>query len=171
MGEIATRAATSTARCAATRGDGRHRGDGAPSPDNPQRLFDHAQNVFWVGDIARQRGQMARAETALREYKRLADRMVAIDPDNLKWRMETQYAAANLGIALFEQRRFPEASRQFQEALNTIEQLAAAEPRQQRLSEVRRRIARLAGGFRSAPRAVSTKRSGSASGSWHCSIA
>ena len=99
------------------------------SPDDPQRLFDHAQNVFYVSDIARQRGQMARAETALREYKRLADRMVAIDPDNLKWRMETQYAAANLGIALFEQRRFPEASRQFQEALNTIEQLAAAEPR------------------------------------------
>ena len=99
------------------------------APDDPQRLFDHAQNVFYVSSIARQRGQMARAETALREYKRLADRMVAIDPDNRKWRMETQYAAANLGIALFEQRRFPEASRQFQEALNTIEQLAAAEPR------------------------------------------
>ena len=98
------------------------------SPDDPQRLFDHAQNVFYVSDIDRQRGQMGRAETALREYKRLADRMVAIDPDNRKWRMETQYAAANLGIALYEQRRFPEASRQFQEALNTIEQLAAAEP-------------------------------------------
>ena len=98
------------------------------SPDDPQRLFDHAQNVFYVSDIARQRGQMARAEKALREYKRLADRMVAIDSGNRKWRMETQYAAANLGIVLFEQRRFPEASRQFQEALNTIEQLAAAEP-------------------------------------------
>ncbi|MEO7364838.1 MAG: hypothetical protein ABIW03_00795, partial [Sphingomicrobium sp.] len=98
------------------------------APDDPQRLFDHAQNLFYVSDIARQRGQLPRAEAALREYKRLADRMVAIDADNPKWRMETQYAAANLGTALFEQRRFAEATRQFQEALNTIEQLAAAEP-------------------------------------------
>ena len=30
-------------------------------PDNPQRLFDHAQNVFWVGYIAWQRGQTEQA--------------------------------------------------------------------------------------------------------------
>ena len=32
------------------RSDGRHGGSGAARcPDDPQRLFDHAQNVFWVG--------------------------------------------------------------------------------------------------------------------------
>lgn len=99
------------------------------APDDAQLLFDHAQNVFWVGEIARQRGQMGRAEAAMREYRRLADRMVAIDPANAKWRMETQYADANLGIVLLAQRRFAEASRQFQQALNTIERFAAADPR------------------------------------------
>src|SRR5690348_8460382 len=45
-------------------------------PDDPQRLFDHAQNVFYVGEIAQGRGQFKSAEQYLREYKRLAQRMV-----------------------------------------------------------------------------------------------
>jgi len=98
------------------------------APDDPQRLFDHAQNVYWVSEIARQRGQINQAETAMREYKTLAYRMTAIDPANPKWQMETQYADANLGIVLLERRRFAEASKQFQQALNTIERLTAAEP-------------------------------------------
>ncbi len=42
-------------------------------PDDPQRLFDHAQNVFYVGEIAHNRGQFETAEAHMREYKRLAD--------------------------------------------------------------------------------------------------
>ena len=96
-------------------------------PDDPQRLFDHAQNVFWIGEIARQRGQVREAEASNREYQRLARRMVALEPNNMKWRMETQYADANLGIILYQQRRFDEAARQFQQALQTIEALATAD--------------------------------------------
>ncbi|HEY7005612.1 MAG TPA: TIR domain-containing protein [Sphingomicrobium sp.] len=98
------------------------------SPDDPQRLFDHAQNVFWVGEVARQRGQVDQAEAAMREYKRLADRMVALQPDNPKWRMETKYADSNLGIILYDQRRYDEAARQLQHALSTVESLAASDP-------------------------------------------
>ena len=32
-------------------------------PDDPQRLFDHAQNVFWVGYIDWQRGETEAAAT------------------------------------------------------------------------------------------------------------
>jgi tetratricopeptide (TPR) repeat protein len=98
-------------------------------PEDPQRLFDHAQNVFYVGEIAHQRGHLDRAEAAMREYKRLADRMVAIDSNNLKWRMEVQYAEFNLGIVLQDQRKFAEASRQFAGALQTIEAVAAVDPK------------------------------------------
>ncbi len=77
------------------------------SPDDPKRLFDHAQNVFWVGEIARARGQTDQALTAYREYERLADRLVALEPDNLKWRMESLYSAEDVGIALYNERRFP----------------------------------------------------------------
>ncbi|MCY7272072.1 MAG: toll/interleukin-1 receptor domain-containing protein [Sphingomonas bacterium] len=98
------------------------------APNEPQRLFEHAQNVFWVGEIARQRGLFDKAEAAAREYKNLAYRMTAIEPGNARWRMETQYADANLGIVYLATRRFPEAIRQFQTALATIERVAAPEP-------------------------------------------
>ena len=98
------------------------------SPNDPQRLFEHAQNVFWVGEVARQRGQADQAEAAMREYKRLADRMVALEPDNPKWRMETKYADSNLGITLYDQHRYAEADRQLQHALSTVESLAASDP-------------------------------------------
>lgn len=98
------------------------------TPNDPQRLFDHAQNVFWVGEIARERGRLDQAEAAAKEYRRLAYRMTAIDPNNVRWRMETQYADANLGIVYLARRQFTEASRQFQTALATIERIAAAQP-------------------------------------------
>ena len=95
---------------------------------DPQRLFDHAQNVFYVAEIEMRRGNMARAETGLRNYARLAAQMVAIEPDNMKWRMEVQYAATNLGVVMFNQRRFDEASRQFEQAVRTIDAIATADP-------------------------------------------
>ena len=69
------------------------------SPGDPQRLFDHAQNVFWLGELARKRGQMGEAETAYREYKRLADRMVAanrtISNGGWKWPMPPRISASS----------------------------------------------------------------------------
>ena len=90
-------------------------------PNDPQRLFDHAQNVFWTGEIDRDRGRNAPAEAAFREYKRLADRMAALEPNNLRWRMEAAYGDLNIGIVFRNQRRFAEAARQFGRALGPAE--------------------------------------------------
>jgi tetratricopeptide (TPR) repeat protein len=120
-------------------------------PDDPQRLFDHAQNVFWMGEIARKRGQMDKAEAAYREYKRLADRMVALEPDNLTWRMEVQYAREDLGIALMSQRRFPEAARQFEDSLRPMESLASIDPSK---TEYQRELANAFGWLAEANRAM-----------------
>jgi tetratricopeptide (TPR) repeat protein len=97
-------------------------------PDNPERIFEHAQNVFYIGEIQKRLGRPRAAEAAMREYKRLADRMVALDPDNIRWRMEEQYALANLGIVLFVQRRFPEAVTQLRQSLAVIDGLALTDP-------------------------------------------
>lgn len=97
-------------------------------PDHAQHLFDHAQNAYWLGDIAMQRGDAASAERAFRLYKQLAERMIAIDPNDMKWRMESQYAETNLGIVLFNQRRYPDAARAFAKALGIVGALAAADP-------------------------------------------
>lgn len=90
-------------------------------PSDPQRLFDHAQNIFYLGEIARESGDARRAENAYREYKDLADRMVAIDPANPKWRMELLYAKENIGIILLYQRRFGEATRLLEATLRPME--------------------------------------------------
>jgi tetratricopeptide (TPR) repeat protein len=99
------------------------------NPRDPQAIFDHAQNVFYVGEIDHNRGNFPAAEAAMREYRRLALEMVALAPDSMKYRMEVQYADTNLGVALFDQRRFQEAAALYLEALKTIEAIAAADPR------------------------------------------
>ena len=89
------------------------------NPDDPQRLFDHAQNIFWIGDLARRRGETGEAEVRFREYRDLANRMVALQPDNLKWRMEVLYAHEDLGLVQYNQRRFAEAAGMFAERART----------------------------------------------------
>ena len=98
------------------------------APGDPQRLYDHAQNVFWVAWVGRDRGQLSDAEAGMREYRRLAEAMVAAGPGNPKWRMEQGNANVNLGVVLLDRRRFAEAASSFAEALRTIDALAAAEP-------------------------------------------
>ena len=98
------------------------------NPDDPERLFEHAQHIFYIGAIARDRGQLKETETAWREYKRLADRMVELEPDNMRWRMESGMADTNLGTIFYEQRRFAEARIELRRALQKIEALATADP-------------------------------------------
>lgn len=98
------------------------------SPNDPKRLFDHAQNVFWIGEVARYAGRPAEAEAGYREYKRIADEMAALEPDNLRYRMEVLYADEDLGISLYDQHRFFEAGAKFEDVLGPMEQLTSLYP-------------------------------------------
>jgi eukaryotic-like serine/threonine-protein kinase len=98
------------------------------APSDPERLFDHAQILFAFGQIALSRGRLRETERAWRGYRDLAYRMVALDPADPRWQMETQYGDANLGVVLYKQRRYPEASASFSHALRTIERVSAAYP-------------------------------------------
>jgi tetratricopeptide (TPR) repeat protein len=100
-------------------------------PTNPQAIFDHAQNVFYVGQYAQYAGDLRTAETSMREYQRLARQLVALQPDNMKYRMEVQYADTDLGVVLNDQRRFAEAIPQFNDALGTMEAISTADPTNQ----------------------------------------
>ena len=97
-------------------------------PDDPQRIFDHAQNVFYVGDVARQRGDTRTAEASLHEYKRLATKLIASNPSKPEWQMEGIYADTNLGILLLESGRYGEAATVFENSLVDREKLAANAP-------------------------------------------
>ncbi|HWJ38884.1 MAG TPA: TIR domain-containing protein [Sphingomicrobium sp.] len=98
------------------------------NPEDAQRLYEHAQNQFYFADLAMKRGRLDAAESAFREYKKLADRMVGLQPDNMKWRMEQQNADANLALVLSNQRRFAEAATQWAQAFRMIDALTTANP-------------------------------------------
>jgi tetratricopeptide (TPR) repeat protein len=98
------------------------------SPEDAERIFDHAQNVFYLGDLARLRDDSPKAEAAMREYKRLAEQMIAKDPSNPKWQMEGIYADTNLGILLHETGRYSEAAAVFENAIAVRERLATTYP-------------------------------------------
>ena len=98
------------------------------SPDDPERLYLHAQNVFYVGEVARFAGHPVQAEASYREYKRIADQMSGLQPDNLKYRMEVLYAEEDLGISLYNEHRFAEAAQLFKGAAGPMANLAALYP-------------------------------------------
>ncbi len=120
------------------------------SPDDPQRLYDHAQNVFWMGELARQQGRIDQAEAPYLEYKRLADRMAEIQPSNLKWLMEVQYASHNLGIIAMRRRNFAQAARLFGGTIAPVEGFISIDPDN---AEYQRTLANGLGWFADAERA------------------
>jgi tetratricopeptide (TPR) repeat protein len=66
-------------------------------PSNAQRIFDHAQSVFYVGDIAFRRGDLSAARQGFTDYLHLAEQLVASDPNKGAWQLELAYATSNLG--------------------------------------------------------------------------
>jgi tetratricopeptide (TPR) repeat protein len=97
-------------------------------PDDPQRMFDHAQSVFYVGSVALSRGQIDVAAGQAREYRQLADGMIAADPDNPTWQLEGVYASSNLGAIEIEQARYADAANTYQAAVVAMDRLTASNP-------------------------------------------
>lgn len=98
------------------------------NPNDPERVYQHAQNVFYIGEIAYGRGQLDEAATRFTEYKQLADRMVALDPNNMTYRVEVQNGLANLGAVRIAQRRYAESAGLSEQALRTIEAVTTFDP-------------------------------------------
>ncbi|MFZ5617539.1 MAG: TIR domain-containing protein, partial [Pseudomonadota bacterium] len=89
----------------------------ARDPENPQRIFDHAQSVFWVGYIAWQRGDREKAKRQFTDYHDYAQRLVAIDPANEDWQAELDYAYSNLGTLAMDAGDAAEAEAWFRKSL------------------------------------------------------
>lgn len=68
------------------------------NPNYQQRIFEHAQSVFWVGAVKWQRGEYQAAVADFQTYKDLAEQLTALDPENPDWQLEIIYANSNLGI-------------------------------------------------------------------------
>ncbi|WP_325461588.1 toll/interleukin-1 receptor domain-containing protein [Phenylobacterium sp.] len=68
----------------------------AAKPDDPERIYNHAQSEYWVGYIDYRRGRREPARAGWESYRRLAEQLTRIDPQNPKWRRELGYAEGNL---------------------------------------------------------------------------
>jgi hypothetical protein len=116
-------AATAFARAAATTAR-----QLAMAPDDPQRIFDHAQSVFWVGALDYDAGRYDAAEAAFQRYDALARELVTREPARIEWQIEAAYAARNLAMLDLKRMRLPAATRGFERARNAWQALVAVRP-------------------------------------------
>ncbi len=76
----------------------------ALAPNDPERIFDHAQSEYWFGLVDYDLGHFARAHNAFRAYQHLTDRLIALQPTNTKYRKEASYAEGNLCSVAYKER-------------------------------------------------------------------
>jgi tetratricopeptide (TPR) repeat protein len=100
----------------------------ARNPRDTSRLFDEAQNVYWLAYVDWRQGQGEAAEAGFKEYSRLAETLVRLEPANPAWRLETAYARSNLGTVFLEQGRLDEALVAFEGARATFKTASLNEP-------------------------------------------
>jgi tetratricopeptide (TPR) repeat protein len=83
------------------------------APTDPDRIFDHAQSVFYLGDISVARQNLAEGERRFGEYYSLAQRLNEMEPDAARSRLELAYATSNLGAAKFNRGEYEAALKFF----------------------------------------------------------
>jgi hypothetical protein len=77
----------------------------ARNPNDGQRIFDHAQGVFWVGYIAWQRGDLKTGREYFSQYLAKAQQLARMDLENDAWNGEVGYASQSLGILELDDNR------------------------------------------------------------------
>ena len=108
-------------------------------PNDPNRIFAHAQSEYWVGFINWQNGDGTAARRGMEAYATLAQRLVALQPGNDNWLMERAYAYGSLGTLILRQTGSGAAAQSnFLRALQDKQTVARHEPQK---SETLRSIA------------------------------
>lgn len=100
----------------------------ARQPGNGERIFDEAQNVYWLAYLEWRGGNPVAAERGFKRYGDLAQSLVALDPGRADWRLEVAYARSNLGTLLLEQGRAQDALITFRAAATAFEAERARSP-------------------------------------------
>ena len=119
------------------RGDGRHCGGGAPRSRRSAGASSTMRRTFSTSaKFAQQRRRPADGRRRpCANTSGLADGWSRSQPDNMKYRMEVQYADTNLGVVLLDQRRFAEAVDAVrQSAASTMEAICDRRSAEQGLS-------------------------------------
>ncbi|KRA84457.1 toll/interleukin-1 receptor domain-containing protein [Altererythrobacter sp. Root672] len=92
-------------------------------PDNGQRIFDHAQSVYWIGYVAWQRGDIPTAREYFGQYLHYAERLAKLEQLKPEWEGELSNAHSALGVLELDDGRLPQALGYFQKAQLASERL------------------------------------------------
>jgi tetratricopeptide (TPR) repeat protein len=97
----------------------------AAAPNDPERIFAQAQSEFWIGFVDYQQNRFSAAKPAFQAYKRLADQLVSIAPNDPRYLREAGYAEGNLcSIALKPPKDLATALKSCSAALEHMEMAA-----------------------------------------------
>ncbi|HJV42574.1 TIR domain-containing protein [Caulobacter sp.] len=90
------------------------------APKNAAYVFNHAQNEAYASKVAFIRADWKTAQAGYRRYNALAERLIALRPDNLDYRREIGYAQGNLCSVALRMRDTPAALDYCGRALRTM---------------------------------------------------
>lgn len=90
---------------------------------NPRYVYDHAQNEFHIGDVAYVRDYWRTAKVGYLRYNALAERLIALKPDNIEYRKEVGYVQGNLCAVALKMRDTPAAAEYCARSLKTMSQV------------------------------------------------
>lgn len=99
----------------------------AADPNNPGLVFDHAQSVYWMGYADYERSNFSLTKSAWEEYRRLAEKMVSLDPGEPRYLRELAFAEGDLCTIAFKPPR--DLSQAFKLCSAALEHMEAAAKR------------------------------------------
>ena len=95
-------------------------------PDNPERVFDQAQSVYWNGYASYTESRFKDTEASFEKYRELAERMIALAPHEPRYIRELAFAEGNLcTLALTPPKRPKAAVTLCESALRHMQSAAA----------------------------------------------
>jgi tetratricopeptide (TPR) repeat protein len=100
----------------------------ARDPNNPDRIFEHAQSAYYVGYLLWKAGKYDAAHPYFDEYITRAEQLKTAEPDSLRAQQELTYAYTNLGILLYKQGQVEKAYALYQQALPAYIKIAEENP-------------------------------------------
>lgn len=100
----------------------------ARDPENPDRIFGHAQSEYWVGYVAYLKKDWGTTEQHWLDYKKYANMLLVDDDQNPKWLREMGYAEGNLCTLTIARGQKLAAVRNCKSALDRMEQLTQLVP-------------------------------------------
>jgi len=100
----------------------------AADPEDPQRVFAHAQSEFWLGYVDFIRSHYDTALPRFIAYRALASRLVRLAPDNMGYWRELGYAQGNICAIAVSRRGPPAQLDECRNALTTAERVHRMDP-------------------------------------------